>query len=272
VIAAMGSAKRRPAGARPRGEAPERPDDVPDAARWNAHEETWGEGWQEDQKRVGPWTFYFAEGGVAGQVTYVAGLRDGLARWFHKNKSGDLREESRYVRGKLHGKRVWQRTRKGKTPGFEWFDKLGEDTWRYEVPHVNGTAQPRWAAHYGRSGMAEQVPAAADGRSVHLGDHMDKLAPRTALMLVEETFLDAAEREVHDGSLARIARGAKTPRGVYVYQGREGDELFRLQFVYDDAPVAAEYALDAAELSRAFTLAADYYLTARPVFDTPRKR
>lgn len=258
--------------ARARGEAPERPDDVPDAARWNAHEETWGEGWKEEGKRVGTWTFWFAEGGVAGRASYVDGVREGVAEWFHKNKSGDLRERTTYVGGKLHGKRVWQRSRKGKTPGFEWFEKLGDDTWRYEVPHFNGTGQPRWATHYGKLGMEEQVPFDDAGRSVALGDHMEKLAPQTVLILLEETFIDSEEREVHDGSLARIARGAKCPRGRYVYMGREGEDLFRLQFVYDDTPVAAEYVVDAVELSRAFTLAADYYLTARPVFDTPRKR
>jgi hypothetical protein len=265
-----GPAKRKPV--RRGGEAPERPDDVPDAARWNAHEATWGEGWSDNGKRVGEWTFYFAEGGLAGRATYVGGVREGLARWFHKNKSCDLREESRYVAGKLHGKRIWQRTRKGKTPGFEWFDKLGDATWRYEVPHFNGTAQPRWAAHYGSAGMEEQVPANEEGRSTSLGEHMHKLAPQAALMLLEEMFVDVEEREVHDGSMARIARGAKTPRGVYLYMGREGDEFFRVQFKYDDTPVAAEYVIDALELSRAFTVAADYYFTARPVFDTPRKR
>jgi hypothetical protein len=266
----MGSAKRKPA--RERGLPPERPDDVPDAARWNAHEETWGEGWIEGGKRTGTWTFYFAEGGVAGRATYVDGVRDGVAVWHHKNKSGDLREQSTYAAGKLHGKRVWQRSRKGKTPGFEWFDKLGDDTWRYEVPHFNGTAQPRWAAFYGKLGVEEQVPTTPEGRSVALGDHMDKLAPQAVLMLVEEFFVDVEDRQVEDGSLARIARGAKTPRGRYVYAGREGDDLFRVQFVYDDTPVAAEYIVDGGELSRAFTLAADYYFTARPVFDTPRKR
>lgn len=270
----MGLAKRKPARERGgRGGAPpERPDDVPDAARWNAHEETWGEGWSEDGKRVGPWTFYFADGGVAGRVMFALGLRDGVAEWFHKNKAGDLRERSTYVAGKLHGKRVWQRTRKGKTPGFEWFDKLGEDTWRYEVPHFNGTAQPRWATFYAKAGMSEQIPATPEGRSIGLGEHMAKLAPQTVLMLVEEMFVDGADREVSDGSLARIARGAKTPRGRYVYAGCETEDVYRLQFTYDDTPVVAEYVVDAAELSRAFTLACDYYLTARPVFDTPRKR
>jgi hypothetical protein len=267
----MGSAKRKPP-PRARGEAPERPDDVPDAARWNAHEETWGAGWSEGGKRSGEWTFYFADGGIAGRATYVDGVREGVAEWFHKNKSGDLRERTTYVGGKMHGKRVWQRSRKGKTPGFEWFDKLGEGTWRYEVPHFNGTGQPRWATFYGKTGVDEQVPVTAEGRSVGLGEHLHRLEPQTVLMLVEESFIDAAEREVHDGSLARIARGAKTPRGRYVYMGREAEDVARLQFVYDDTPVAAEYVVDANELSRAFTLAADYYLTARPVFDTPRKR
>jgi hypothetical protein len=251
---------------------PPRPDDVPDAARWNAHEETWGDGDLVEGKRHGRWTFYFAEGGVAGHATYLNGVREGVAEWFHKNKSGDLRERITYVAGKIHGKRVWQRTRKGKVPGFEWFEKLGESTWRYEVPHVNGTGQPRWTTHYGRAGMDEQVPTTAEGRSIRLGDHMDKLAPQTVLMLLEESFIDSADREVHDGSLARIGRGAKTPRGRYVYVGREAEDVFHLQFVYDDSPVAAEYFVDGNELSRAFTLAADYYLTARPVFDTPRKR
>lgn len=261
-------AKRK---AEPKGPPP-RPDQVPDAARWNAHEETWGDGDLAGGKRSGPWTFYFAAGGLAGHASYVDGVREGAAEWFHDNKSADLREIVPYVGGKIHGKRVWQRTRKGKTPGFEWFEKLGAETWRYEVPHVNGTGHPRWAALYGSAGTAEQVPATAEGRSVRLGDHMDKLAPGAVLMLLEESFVDGADREILDGSLSRIARGAKTARGRYLFLGRDAGELYRLQFAYDDAPAPAEYVVDASELSRAFTLAADYYLTARPVFDTPRKR
>ena len=85
--------------------------------------------------------------------TTTKGFATGPAEWFHKNDCHDLRERSTYVAGKLHGKRVWQRTPKGKTPGFEWFDKLGENTWRYEVPHFNGTSQPRHATRYGKTGM-----------------------------------------------------------------------------------------------------------------------
>jgi hypothetical protein len=266
----MASGKRKPAPKLP----PERAEGIPEHAIWNAHEETWGAGTLgEDGKRAGRWTFYFADGALAGSASYVNGVRDGVAEWFHKNKSGDLRERTTYVAGKIHGKRVWQRSRKGKTPGFEWFDKLGEGTWRYEVPHYNGTAQPRYATYYGKNGVEEQVPANAEGRSIGLGDHMDKLEPQTVLMLVEETFLDTEEREVHAGSLARIARGAKTPRGRWLYIGRESEDIFHLQFKSDDnVDVSEDVFVDANELSRAFTLAADYYLTARPVFDTPRKR
>jgi hypothetical protein len=267
----MAFGKRKPP-ARAPGEAPPRPDDVPDAARWNAHEETWGDGMLHEGKRVGEWTFYFEDGGVAGRVHFAEGVRHGQAMWFHHNKNADLRELSTYVSGKFHGKRVWQRTRKGKTPGFSWFDDLGEETWRYEVPHAAGKAHPRWATRYALAGVSEQVPMTAEGRSIGLGDHMDKLASETSLMLVEEMFLDAHDHEVSDGSLARIARGAKVTRGRYVYAGHEAEDVFRLHFIFDDADAASELFVSAAELSRAFTLAADYYLTARPIFDTPRKR
>ncbi len=267
----MASAKRK----RAPKESPNRPDDVPDAARWNAHEEMWAAGWSENGKRTGPWTFYFADGGVAGHANYVGGLRDGVAVWFHRNKSADLREQSTYVGGKFHGKRIWQRSRKGKTPGFEWFDKLGAGTWRYEVPHWSGAGQPRWAAFYGKLGTEAQVPCTAEGRSVELGEHLEKLEPQTVLILVEESFIDCEEREVHDGSLARIGRGAKTIRGRYLYMGRTAEDVYELHFMYDDtqgASLTAEYMVDANELSRAFTLAVDYYPAARLVFDTPRKR
>jgi len=256
--------------AAPKG-PPERPDDVPDGARWNAHEETWGSGWSEDGKRTGLWTLYFAEGGVAGHVNYVEGVRDGVAEWFHR--SGDLRERSIYVAGKLHGKRVWQRTKKGKMPELPWFEKLGENTWRYEVPHFNGTGQPRFATLYGRAGVEEQVPTTPEGRSIELGAHMAKLEPQTILMLIEDSFIDTDDNEVDFGSHARIARGEKTARGRYVYVASEpAADVHHVLFRYDDAPLPAELFIDGSELSRAFTLAADYYLTARPVFDTPRKR
>lgn len=265
-------AKRKPAPTRARVGPPERPDQVADGAIWNAHEETWGSGDLADGKRTGVWTFHFADGALAGTAHYKDGVRDGAAEWFHKNDRHDLRERSTYVAGKLHGKRVWQRTLKGKTPGFEWFDKLGDGTWRYEVPFFNGTSQPRHATRYGKSGMDAQVPADEHGRSIGLGDHMDRLEPETALMLVEEGFVDCEDHEVSAGSLALIAQGLKTERGLYTYVGREGDDMFRLRFHSDDTGRDEELLVDASELSRAFTLAADYYLAARPVFDTPRKR
>jgi hypothetical protein len=102
---------------------------------------------------------------------------------------------------------------------------------------------------------------------------MDKLEPETVLMLVEETFIDSEDREVHAGSLARIARGAKVARGRYLYVGSESADVYHLRFMSDDnVNVSEEIFVDANELTRAFTLAADYYLTMRPVFDTPRKR
>jgi hypothetical protein len=261
--------------------APPRPDVVPDAARWDAHEETWSTGDRTaDGKRTGVWTFYFADGAIAGHASYVDGVREGVAEWFHANKSGDLRERITYVGGKMHGKRVWQRTRKGKTTGFEWFDKYGEETWRYEVAVINGTTQQRHFTCYGKPGMEEQVPSTPEGRSVDLGNHMAKLQPETVLMLLEESFIAGDDEEVIAGSLARIARGAKTTRGRWIYQGAEPgvEDLYRLRFVSDDAheadgaPRAEDHVVDGAELSRAFTLSADYLITARPLFDTPRNR
>lgn len=264
--------KRKPAPTRRPSGPPDRPDVVADGAIWNAHEETWGSGDLADGKRTGLWTFHFADGALAGTAHYKEGVRDGAAEWFHKNDRHDLRERSTYVAGKIHGKRVWQRTLKGKTPGFEWFDKLGEGTWRYEVPHFNGTSQPRHATRYGKTGMDAQVPFDADGRSQDLGEHMDLLEPETALFLVEECFVDVEDHEVSAGSLALIGRGEKAARGRWVYVGREGDDMFRLRFDSDDDGSAEVLLVDASELTRAFTLAADYYLTARPVFDTPRRR
>jgi hypothetical protein len=260
---------------------PPRPDVVPDAARWDAHGQTWSVGERTpDGKRTGRWTFYFADGAIAGYASYVDGVREGIAEWFHPNKSGDLRERITYVGGKMHGKRVWQRTQKGKTPGFEWFDKLGESTWRYEVAVINGTTQARHFTCYGKAGIEQQVPTTPEGRSIALGDHMAKLEPSTVLMLVEESFVDGDDNEVTSGSLARIARGAKAARGRWIYEGREpqSDDIYRIRFVSDDAreadgtPRSEEHFIDAAELSRAFTLSADYLVTARPIFDTPRDR
>ncbi len=260
---------------------PPRPDVVPDAARWDAHEQTWSAGERTpDGKRTGRWTFYFADGAIAGYASYVDGVREGVTEWFHPNKSGDLRERITYVGGKMHGKRVWQRTQKGKTPGFEWFDKLGEGTWRYEVAVINGTTQSRHFTCYGKAGMDQQVPTTPEGRSIGLGEHMANLEPSTVLMLVEESFIDGDDNEVTAGSLARIARGAKVARGRWIYDGPEpqSDDVYRIHFVSDDAreadgsPHTEEHFVDAAELSRAFTLSADYLVTARPLFDTPRDR
>ena len=223
----------------------------------------------ENGKRVGPWTFTYTDGTLAGRGSYVNGAFDGSVEWFHR--SGDLRERATYVAGTLHGKQIWQRTKKGKTPGFEWFDKLGKDTWRYEVARANGDGEARFFTFYGKSGVLEQVPATPEGRSIDLGAHMDKLEPQTVLMLVEECFIDDAEEEVHAGSVARLARGAQTAKGRYIYVGMEVEDVFRLRFAYDDGSDSEEFFVDASELSRAFTLAADYFLTARTAVGKKKK-
>jgi hypothetical protein len=246
-----------------------RPEGLAEDAVWDAAADAWATGATADGKRAGEWTFTRVDGSIAGRAHYVDGVREGHAEWFHM--SGDLREQVTYVAGKLHGRRAWQRTKKGKVPGFEWFDKLGASTWRYEVPHVSGVGQKRYATQYGKSGVEAQVPATAEGRSIELGEHMDLLEPQTVLMLVEEYFIDAAEdEEVSHGSVARIARGVKTARGRYVYLGRETHDVFRIQFEYDDGRAPLEHVVESGELTRAFTLASDYFLTARAVLDPPR--
>ncbi len=246
------------------------PETVPDDAVWDPRHGTWCAGALENGKRVGPWTFTYSSGTVAGRATYANGVFEGPVEWFHQ--SGDLRERATYVAGTLHGKQIWQRTKKGKTPGFEWFDKLGKDTWRYEVARANADGEARFFTFYGKSGVEEQVPTTADGRSIDLGEHMDKLEPETVLMLVEECFIDDAEEEVHAGSLARLARGASTAKGRYIYGGMELEDVFRIRFVYDDGSDPEEFFVDASELSRAFTLSADYFFTARAVLEKNKKK
>lgn len=248
---------------------PVRPEGIPEEATYDARYQTWCSGPLESGKRVGAWTFHYSDGTLAGRATYENGLFEGPSEWFHR--SGDLRERVTYVAGKVHGKQVWQRTKKGKTPGFEWFDKLGKDTWRYEVARAHGDGEARYFTFYGKSGVDEQVPTTPEGRSIDLGEHMDKLEPQTVLMLVEECFIDDDEQEVHAGSLARLARGANTAKGRYEYVGKEMDELFRVRFAYDDGSDPDEFFVDTAELSRAFTLAADYFLTARALLEKSKK-
>ena len=244
----------------PKGPPP-RPESVPEDAFWDAKHETWCSGAMESVKRVGPWIFTYPDGTTGGRGSYVNGAFDGAVEWFHR--SGDLRERATYVAGTLHGKQVWQRTKKGKSPGMEWFDKLGKDTWRYEVARAHGDGEARFFTFYGKAGVNEQVPATPEGRSIALGEHMDKLEPETVLMLVEECFIDDADEEIHAGSVARLSRGAQAARGRYIYGGMEVEDVYRLRFVYDDGSDPEEFFVDSSELSRAFTLAADYCFTAR---------
>lgn len=243
-----------------RGQELVRPTNVPDDANFDVRHQTWGVGALDGTKRVGPWSFYFQDGSLAGRVNYVAGTFDGLAEWFHR--SGDLREQATYVAGKVHGKHVWQRTKKGKMPDCPWFDKLGKDTWRYEVARVHGDGQARYFTLYGQEGVESQVPVAEDGRSIDLGAHMERLRPQTVLMLVEECFADDDDEVVTSGSVTRLVQRLDTPKGRYVYTGKEMDGLYRIQFCYDSSREPDEYFVESAELSRAFTLAADYVLTA----------
>jgi len=239
---------------------PVRPDVVADGATYDPKHQTWGTGDLTAGKRSGEWTFHYSDGTLAGRARYENGLLHGPGEWFHR--SGDLRERATYVAGKVHGKQVFQRTKKGKASELPWFEKLGADTWRYEVARAHGDGEARHFTFYGKSGVDEQIPTDAEGRSIGLGDHLEKLQPQTVLMLVEECFIDDEDQEVHAGSVARLARGANTAKGRYVYVGMEMDDLARLRFAYDDGSDADDFFVDAAELSRAFTLAADYYLTA----------
>jgi hypothetical protein len=239
---------------------PPRPDVVADGATYDPKHQTWASGDLASGKRTGAWTFHYGDGTLAGRATYVDGQLDGVAEWFHR--SGDLRERATYVRGQVHGKQIWQRTKKGKTSELPWFEKLGKGTWRYEVGRAHGEGEARHFTLYGASGVDAQVPTDADGRSIELGEHLDKLEPQTVLMLVEECFFDEDEEERTAGSVARLARGATTRKGRWVYLGRETEDVVRLRFVPDDGAEPEETFVDASELSRAFTLAADYHLTA----------
>ncbi len=249
---------------------PLRPQGIAEDATYDARHGTWCAGTVDAGKRAGPWIFHFSDGTLAGRATYEKGLLEGPAEWFHR--SGDLRERATYVAGKVHGKQVWQRTKKGKAPELPWFDKLGKDTWRYEVARAHGDGEARHFTFYGKSGVEQQVPTTPEGRSIELGHHMDKLEPQTVLMLVEECFIDDDEQEVHAGSVARLARGASTAKGRYVYVGKEMDDLYRLRFVYSDGSDPDDFFVDPTELSRAFTLAADYFLTARSMLEKKEKR
>jgi hypothetical protein len=255
--------KRARSGTGARGAS--RPEGIPEDATYDARRETWCSGPLEAGKRSGPWVFTYSDGTLAGRASYQNGVLEGPAEWFHR--SGDLRERVTYAAGKVHGKQVWQRTKKGKTPGFEWFDKLGSNVWRYEVARAHGAGEARYFTLYGKPGMDEQVPTTPEGRSIELGEHMEKLEPQTVLMLVEECFIDDDEEEVHAGSLARLARGVSTAKGRYIYVGKEMDDLYRLRFAYDDGSDPDEFFVDPTELSRAFTLAADYFLTARALLE-----
>ena len=109
-------------------------------------------------------------------------------------------------------------------------------------------------------------------REAAVADVVTRSISGHATATMQAHYSTARDHEVSAGSLALIARGLKTPRGRWVYVGREGDDMFHVRFHSDDDGAAEELFIDSSELSRAFTLAADYYLTARPVFDTPRQR
>ena len=249
---------------------PIRPEVVADGAVYDPKHQTWGDGLLVDRKRSGPWTFHYSDGTLAGNAIYEKGLLEGSAEWFHR--SGDLRERVSYVGGKVHGKQVFQRTKKGKASELPWFEKLGKDIWRYEVARAHGDGEARHFTFYNRSGVDEQVPTDADGRSIGLGDHLAKVEPQTILMLVEECFIDDEDQEVHAGSVSRLARGASTAKGRYIYVGMEMDDLARLRFAYDDGSDPDDFFVDVNELSRAFTLAADYYLTSLALTASNRKK
>jgi hypothetical protein len=197
-----------------------------------------------------------------GSVDHDAkGERHGAHRWLHPN--GELSQEGIYEHGVLAGKVSWVRPT-GKLPkSSAWFDQLGKATCRYEVPHVDGVADRRHFTFYNAAGRDAQIAAGPDGRSINLGQQMHKVQPETVLFLVEDDFeLHGDDRMVHAASIPQLERGTDVARGRYIYVGSPCDGVYMLRFKYDDGDHENWY-VETEELDRAFTLAADYFDTAR---------
>lgn len=125
-----------------------------DSLMWSRHDgELTGHGIysQKEDKRLGPWTFYYGPGNLKGNGSYnAAGQRTGEFTWYHFN--GRLQGKETYRNGKQEGEEFYYFSN-GEPSSHSWYkgDSLdGESTTYYYV----GT--PRTITHY-RTGAEEGV-------------------------------------------------------------------------------------------------------------------
>jgi hypothetical protein len=239
-----------------------RPASVPTTATFDPEHRTWSDGPSRGGVKKGKWTYWHAGGELMGSVRHDAnGERHGPCRWLHAN--GELWQEGRYEDGKLAGKISWLRPA-GKLPKYmAWFDQLGKQTARFEVPYAAGEQERRHFTFYNAAGRDEPIAADSSGRSIELGRQMHKVQPETVMFLVEDDFeCHGGDGAVHAGSISKLARGEDVARGRYLYVGSPHDGVHVLRFKPEDGP-HEEWYVEAHELDRAFTLAADYFGTAQ---------
>jgi hypothetical protein len=236
--------------------APKKAKGVPEDAVWDASEGDgeWIVGPMVKGKRHGAFTYYYRDGALSGHVGFAKGERHGTAEWF--SPKGDLWEVDWYEDGELHGKQVWLRVAKGETRDL--WSNLPQKAWRMEMLYVRGEGKSRYFTLYSKAARNEPVAVDKRGRSIALGEQMDKILPGSVLLLVEKSFDGEEAHEVHAGSLAKGSKGA---RGRYVFVGEVAKGIYQLTFKYDDDEKKPEqFFVPAEEISRAFTLAADYAL------------
>ena len=80
------------------------------------------QGEMADGKRVGPWTSFFANGGIRSKAVYVDGLEEGTTEIFHEN--GMVYYTGQYHLGKPVGEWLFYDTKGGKVRTVH-YDSLG---------------------------------------------------------------------------------------------------------------------------------------------------
>lgn len=225
---------------------------IEDTSVWTWSKGVWMTGKRDKtKKRVGPWKFQYRDGTLAGVCTYdKRGLRKGEADWY--DVKGALCEHDIYVDGKQHGPQVFIRTSKPPPPLAPMWRALPKPCMRLDMPYVEGRGVHTLFTLYNTKGAKDPIPH-VKGKSVDLGAQLDKLVWGSVLALVAKDYVESGE----SGRL-RARPGRFVLGSTHV-----NNTVAEMQFIPDDGEEPETRYVQADELTRAFTLAADLYFAKK---------
>lgn len=225
---------------------PPRPDALPDSAVFDAEDNEWTLGQRDASgRKIGHWTWWRPDGVKISEASYDddGRLHGRFERW---HESGEPSQWATYVHGKVHGVQVWTRPTTG--PADKALPpNLPDRVIRMDVPYVQGVAQPMYFTFFLEAGR-RGVPVDDRGRCLDLAAQLGVFDLDTVLLPVVTRY------ETVEGQPIEV----DPTGGRWIYKGHD---TAGVSIRHQIGTTERDHVISHAELSRAFTLAADYFLT-----------